>query len=163
MNEFLEKISVRERIFLGSGGAALLLVMLYALVLSPFIENLARYEKEVPEKREQLVWMQSAAKELAGRVRIAAGQRKKNGESSPLVVIEKTSRQWQLDTNLKRVEPDGENGVKVWFEEAVFDDLALWLRLLVDEYGLQVASFSADSRDAPGIVDARITFITSAP
>lgn len=159
MKELLENISTRERGFLGVGVTLAVFFLLYFLIIEPIGKGFAKYKTEVPKKRETLVWMQTARREVVKLMAAGTGTQKGKSYSSPLVTIEKTAKQWKLDTSLKRVEPEGENNVKVWIEEAIFDDLVLWLQLLRNEYHIDVASINVDKKDATGYVDARITFV----
>ena len=43
-------------------------------------------------------------------------------------------------------------------EEAIFDDLVLWLQLLQSDYHIRVSTINVDKKSSPGYVDARITF-----
>lgn len=158
MKDIFANTTTRERLFLAAGGLILLVFTLHQLIFSPFFSSLERYRNDLPMKRETLSWMQKSQREVAklmasGRSIQAAGK-----GASPLVAIEKTTKQWKLDTSLKRVEPEGESGVKVWIEEAIFDDLILWLQQLQNEYGITVDTLTVESKNAPGYVDARITF-----
>lgn len=156
MKELFEKISTRERIFLGAGGAFVAIFLLYLLIWAPVSKSFKKHRKDVPEKQETLAWMQEAQREAAKFM--VSGNKGKKAYSSPLITIEKTARQWKLDGSLKRVEPDGDKGIKVWMEEAIFDDLVLWLQLLQSDYQIVVSTINVEKKAAPGYVDARITF-----
>lgn len=159
MKELFENISTRERIFLGAGGAFVVLSLFYFLIVAPVSKSFKKHRKEVPEKQATLAWMQEAQREVA-KLRVS-GNKGKKAYSSPLITIEKTARQWKLDGSLKRMEPDGDQSIKVWMEEAIFDDLILWLQLLQSDYQIVVSTINVEKKTAPGYVDARITFAGS--
>jgi general secretion pathway protein M len=56
--------------------------------------------------------------------------------------------------NLKRFEPDG-NGLRIWLEDAVFDDAARWLEELNQKHGIQIKQINVDRADVSGLVDLR--------
>ena len=158
MKDLFVKTSTRERLFLAVGGLVLAVFVLYQLVFSPFFSGLAHYRSDVPEKRKTLIWMQSAQREVARLMASGRGVKRGGKGTSPLVAIEKTTKQWKLDRSLKRFEPEGEVGVKVWIEDAIFDDLILWLMQLQNDYEIIVDTLTVEKKSAPGYVDARITF-----
>jgi general secretion pathway protein M len=157
MKELFENISTRERLFLGVGGAFVVLFMFYFLIVAPVSKSFKKYRKEVPEKQGTLVWLQEAQREVA-RLTVSGSKEKNKAYSSPMITIEKTARQWKLDTSLKRVEPDGDQGIKVWMDDAIFDDLVLWLQLLQSDFQIVVSTINVERKTSPGYVDARITF-----
>jgi general secretion pathway protein M len=58
---------------------------------------------------------------------------------------------------LQRVEPEGANGVRVWLEQAPFDDVLRWLDKLSTERGVRVTAFATERRaEQPGRADVRV-------
>ena len=58
---------------------------------------------------------------------------------------------------MKRIEPDGQELVRVSLEQASFDDMVTWLGSLQRSFGVSVADVSIDRQAASGRVNARIT------
>lgn len=56
--------------------------------------------------------------------------------------------------NLKRFEPDGD-GIRIWLEDAAFDDVALWLETLNKKHGIKIKQINVDRSDKSGLVDLR--------
>jgi len=148
-------LSGRERAMVAGAGLFLLGCCLYFLGVAPFVEQLSRYRREVPEQRALLAWMHDAAKEVES-LRPAAGVAAKSG-GSVMVVIDQTAKQFELGKKLKRIEPEGENGAKVWLEDAAYEDVLRWLHRLADNHGIRVLSFAAEPVERGGYVKARIT------
>lgn len=55
---------------------------------------------------------------------------------------------------LKRFEPDGDKGLRVWMEKVEFNSAIDWLEILEREKGVRVAQLSIDKTDS-GIVNIR--------
>ncbi len=155
MAVFLENLNKREKIVLAAGTVFLFLAVLYGLVIAPFYNDLKRQRQEVPKKRETLNWMMDAARQVEN-LRAGSKGRTPAGGGSHLTVIEQTAKQFRLDRSLKRVEPKEQNSVRVWLEDAMFEDIFLWLKELEKDYGISVSSITSERRDAPGYVNARI-------
>jgi type II secretory pathway component PulM len=54
-----------------------------------------------------------------------------------------------------RLQPEGADGVSVWFSEVGFNELIRWLENLGNE-GFTVKQISIDRQEASGLVNARI-------
>lgn len=137
------------------GGIIILIAALYVFVLEPFNNSLQGMRNEVPLKRQELVWMQDAVRQVnlvkgPGKLEEAAGK------GSLLAIIDQTAAQRKLAGNMKRIEPDDQDRAKVWLEDAVFTDIVLWLRLL-EAKGIVAVAYTSESRNAAGIVNAKIT------
>ena len=159
MKEWWIGLTKRERLMVGGAGFFVLFCVFYFAMVEPFFGRLERYRQEVPEKRDLLVWMQDKAKEVESlRGGGVIGLRAKPG-GSVMVVIDQTAQKQGLSKSLNRIEPEGENGAKVWLEDLASDDLMLWLKLLETKHGIRPTVFSAEPVDRPGHVKARITLV----
>jgi type II secretory pathway component PulM len=76
-----------------------------------------------------------------------------------VVIIDNTLRQRDLYSTLQRSQPTAQDGIRVEFANAPFDDLVLWLSDLGQSYGmhLQSGSFSRNAADNAGRVNATLT------
>jgi type II secretory pathway component PulM len=59
---------------------------------------------------------------------------------------------------LRGTQPDGNQSVRVQLEAAPFDILLAWLATLDRQYGLGVDSITIDRGNAPGLVNASVSF-----
>ena len=140
---------------LAAGGAAVVALLIYALVVAPFYKDLKRQRQEVPQKRALLVWMTDAARQVE-ELRAGVIGQASSDPGAQLSVIEQTAKEFNLGGSLKRVEPKEEDSVRVWLEDAIFEDVLLWLADLENNYGIAAVSVSAERKNIPGYVDARI-------
>ncbi len=159
MKAWFANLDPRERNALIFGGALLAMVLAYVLLWQPFSARAARLEQTVEEQRALKQWMQNAALE-AQRLRAAQvpGSMKAGmSGQSLLAVVDQAARQDRLGTALKRIEPEGTSIVRVWFEQAIFDDVLLWLGDLQNTYGVRITSISIDHQgSSAGSVNARV-------
>ena len=150
------QLQSREQRMLAAGAAALVLLLLYALVWSPLTARQQTLRETVKEQQATAQWMQQAAREAtqlrAARPtadKIAAGQ-------SLLALVDQSAKNSQLGPAMKRVEPEGQTGVRVWFEQANFDDLVLWLEALQRDYGVHISTLVVERQETPGQINARV-------
>ncbi len=144
----------REKLVVSWGGAFLLVILVYALLIAPLRRDLVRMESAVSSMKADLVWMQGAAI----KVKQLTALRSTKSTVSPLKIIDQAARKYGIDSSLKRVDPGETGNIKVWFENLVFVDFMRFIRGIGGGRGLVVSSLSVEKLDAPGIVNARVTF-----
>ena len=105
--------------------------------------------ERVASKTADLAWMQAAAPRL--RSMPAA----RSDESLPLLV-DRTARDAGLAAALSGTEPSGSGALRVRFQGASFDALAVWLTRLQQERGVVVESASVEGGEAEGLVNASL-------
>ncbi len=149
-------LQVSERRTLSVGGAALLIILLYFGGWAPLQDDVAQMEKQVHELQAVKRWMEQAAQQASRLQARATTQNKRSGRSW-LSVVDQAAKRGRLGANLKRLEPDGKSGVKVWLEQASFDDMINWLVGLEQQYGLSVATITIDRQADLGRVNVRMT------
>jgi general secretion pathway protein M len=149
------QMQARERKVLGGGFIAVLVLGGYSLVWEPYTDSMARLEQDVAEQRALLEWMERSAREVQSLR--GSGKRIGSGGQSLLAIADGTARAQGLGSVLQRVEPEGANGVRVWLEQAPFDDVLRWLDRLAAERGVRVTAFATERRsEQPGRADIRI-------
>lgn len=165
MKAWWNQLSNRERWLVGGGSVLTLVLILYALIWQPFQKELGRLRQTVTEQRADLAWMRQAAIEAKRLEKVQAGPKSQLPEGirrSLLIVVDQTARAAGLGTAVKRVEPQGEDRVRVWLEQVSFDQLIGWLDTLRRDQGIQTANAVMD-RQASGKVDARLILQESSP
>ncbi len=143
MNEWLNRMSPRERIMVIGCAVFLLLAVIWSLGLQPLLKQSSGLEQRVSQKRGQLASMQ----ELSLRVVPAStGSGTVAGKRDSLVVIiDRTTRENQLAAYLKRNQPDGAGNLRLRLEGAPFDVLVNWLGELSDRYSMTIATANIDA------------------
>lgn len=157
MRDWLESLEQRERLLVVGGAAALLLMFVYLAIFAPLYEKHEQLLLSVTAQRDTVQWMQQSGERARQLQRKAGGSSKSLDGSSLLSVSDRTARTAGLGSQLKRIEPEGKNSVRVWLEGASFDILIGWLTDLSKRHGVDINSISIDRTPVAGQVDARIT------
>lgn len=155
LKRYWEKLNGRERWLVGGAGAAVALMLVYALLWEPWQRHLVQLRTGVPAKQATLQWMRAQADVLKPlSVRKPAGAN--GGEVPLLTVIEQSAQQAKLREAIQRMQPgENENEVKVWFGEIVFDDWLHWFENMRPQ-GVEITAVQI-SRGKEGKVTVRAT------
>jgi general secretion pathway protein M len=145
----------QEHLAMIIGGAAVSLLLLYLIVWRPFQQSVEQKALLVKSQESTLQWM----KDNAGLVKNMRGKPNSKGKASNealLTLVDRTAKSIQLRQQIKRIKPQGDDGVQLWVEQAPFDTLIRWLGQMSQEYALNIESLNIDRQDAPGLVNARV-------
>jgi len=148
-------VSPRERVMVVTGAAAVLAIVLYSLVWSPWQQQLQRLRDQVPGKRQTLAWMEQAAREVAPLIKkhTDAG----GGQNLPiLTVVEQTATAMELRDSIKQMRPGDNNEVQVNLQEAEFDTWLKWIDSL-SKQGIEISAAAAGRGQDPGKANIRMT------
>jgi len=161
MKNWLMRLETSERRLVIGGGGLLLLMFLYIAIWEPLTNSVEELRISTTEQESLLVWMRGAAQEVK-QLKGSGGQKTEQvGGGSLLSLVDRTAKAARLGPVLKRVQPDGEDKVRVWLEAASFDDLMRWLSTLNSRHDVHAVSSVFQTVEAPGRVDARLVFETS--
>mgnify|MGYP006296935383 CR=1 FL=1 len=148
-------LAPRERAVVVAGGGLLALVLVYLAAVEPAMQAYAARERRVESLESQLEWMQRAAAEV--RSLRASGAAGVTGDSDrpPYLAVDAALRGSGLPQP-DRLEPSGDDGARLEFEDVPFDPLVRILGRLRSEHGLVVARARV-TRGEAGRVSARLT------
>ena len=90
--------------------------------------------------------MDTARQNLGGTTSTLSGQQILNQ-------VSRTTR--QFDIKPTRLQPEGSDGVSVWFDDVAFNDLMRWLDSQ-SRSGISVKQMSVDREESAGTVNARV-------
>jgi type II secretory pathway component PulM len=157
MKDWFESLESRERVFVLGGATVIVIALFYAFIWTPLDKGHQTLESSVA------IWERSLAelRPLKGLQQApgSGNQTARTGaQQTPVVIVDQTLRARGLDRSLKRSQPTS-NGIRVEFENVVFDDLVLWLGDLSAQYAMHVSSgsLSSASRAGPGRINATLT------
>lgn len=145
-------LAPRERRMVVVGAAAVALLIVYLAVVEPLAQRRAQLEQGVAAQRTLLAWMN----EVGDRVRTAGPQRVGNGDSL-FATVDRSVRATALAGSVQRVQPEGQQTVRVWLDNAPFDELVRWVGMLDREHSVVVSALTAERTQASGMVNARLT------
>jgi general secretion pathway protein M len=158
MKDWFMGLDMRERKLVAGGVALLVLLMFYLLVWEPVAVGYHDLKQNVAAQQETLDWMKQASHKVKALQGSARGGARSLGGSSLLAVVDKSARSAGLGPAIKRVEPDGSKGVKIWLEGAAFDPMVLWLGKLSRSYGVNATVVTIEPQ-GEGRVNARLTLV----
>ena len=146
-----KNLNQREKLLISLGIPLLLVVMFYLYMWQPLSKELSQLRLKVPENNATLAWMNH---QLASFEK-PTDPAQSSGQNQPLLtVIERVAINTKVKDAIQRVQPGNDGSVEIWFQEAVADQLFLWIDQLS---GSQVAVVSATiTRATPGLVSARV-------
>jgi general secretion pathway protein M len=157
MREWLEGLEPRERLLVMGGAGLLIAFLLFVLIWLPVRAGYNNLKAGVAEQRDTAAWMQRSAQQLAALKRSGGSAPAGLGGRSLLAVTDSTARAGGLGAELKRVEPEGSDSVRVWLDGAAFDVLVKWLGTLSSSHGIHVDSATLERTETAGRVNARLT------
>lgn len=156
MKAWFLSLTSRERIMVQAAGSVIFLFLVYLLMIEPISTNYQRNKNNVASATETLDWMKSAAQEVNALLGGEFSSERKQGKQFILSAVDKSARQAGLATVMKRVQPEGESGVRIWFENAAFDDLIKWLATVESKHGLLVNEINIEKTESTGLVNVRV-------
>ena len=157
MRAWFEGLDQRERLLVMAGSALLAVFLVIVLIWLPVRSGYNNLKASVAEQRDTAAWMQRSAQQLAELKRSGGTAAAGLGGRSLLAVTDSTARAGGLGAELKRVEPEGRDSVRVWLDGAPFDVLVKWLTTLNSTHGILVDNATLERTETAGRVDARLT------
>lgn len=162
MKEWLESLGESERRTLLLAVIALVPMLLYAVVWDPIMTSVRNMRDTVQRDSENVTWLRNAIEEYRALTQGQASAVAPRGAQSLLAIVDSTAKRERLGDALKRVEPKGQNEVRVRFEDVSFDGVVAWLAGLQKSYGVVIDTVSVDRQPQAGLVNVNITLKDSA-
>jgi len=156
MKDWFMGLELRERKLVAGGAVVLVLLMFYLLILEPVAIAYDDLKSNVAAQQETLGWMKQSSRKVKALQGSTQGGAQSLGGRSMLAVVDKSARSAGLGPAIKRVEPDGSKGVKIWLEGVVFDSMVLWLGKLSRSYRIDATVVTIEPQEA-GRVNVRLT------
>lgn len=158
MKAWFMQLAPRERRIVLVGAALLIIVLIYLLAWEPFVKHRQQLRQTVKEQQALVEWMQQAGREAEQLRAVKGGATGRLPEGqSLLAVVDQAAKNSGLGTAMKRVEPEGQDTARVWFEQAKFDEVMAWLEGMQRNFGVGVVSIVLERQDQPGLINARVT------
>lgn len=152
LQQYLQRLSARERWMVLGGAIAVVLLIVIAAVL-PLQRSVQAAQHRVEKKRDDLVWLRSMAPQLSSLQTRPAPTL----NESLIALVDRTARESGIGKNLAGPsQPSGDGGLSVRFEKMPFDSLVAWLSQLREHYGVRVESAAVEAAPEPGTVTATL-------
>lgn len=123
-------------------------LLLYILIINPSFTYYTEAKTNYQDSHELLAWIE------ANKTNISTAKSTPTTASNlPLSQFVSTSAD-ENNINISRLQPQGENSVRIWLSEAEFPALTKWLLTLTDK-GLKIISITVDKTPISGVVNAQ--------
>ena len=157
MKEKWQQLSLREKRLVIITSIVVVITLVYFMIWEPLQDGIQTSRVRIKAQTDTLLQMREQAAEAK---QLMAAQRQAGANvgnsSSLLVIIERTAQQKNLKSRLQKVQPEGQDGVRVWVENASFDQLIDWLALLENRNTIYVSEIIIERQKEPGRVNSRI-------
>ncbi|MDX9739851.1 MAG: type II secretion system protein M [Gammaproteobacteria bacterium] len=148
------RLGARDRLLLLVGGILLSLLLFLFAIWMPLDQRVERLRETVDRQLALRAWMAESAEEVRRLKASDPGQRV--ADQSLLAFTDRTAREAGLAGAMRRVEPEGNDRVRIVLEQAGFDAVTAWLEQLAGRFRVRIASITVERREEPGLVNVRV-------
>lgn len=156
MKNWFQGLTLRERTMVKYAAVVLIIFVAYLSIIEPISSSYAKNKKNVEAATKTITWMKEAANEIQQLRGGVSLPNRPQGKQLILSTVDRSARKAGLGSVMKRVQPEGESGVRVWFENAPFDELVKWLAVVESENGLSVNEINIEQTESTGLVNVRV-------
>lgn len=156
MKDWYLNLNQRERLIVTIGAAVLIVFALYAITWAPLSKSTRKLQRSVQNQESLLQWANDASAQIR-QLRTSQPKRMRTTGKSLLSIVDQSATQSGIKANLKRMDPDGENALKLQVSAVSFDRLVHWVGELERNFGISVSSIALTRTEQTGLVEARLT------
>ena len=156
MMAYWQRLNARQQLVLGVAALILAVAALFVWVWEPLAHSRDLERERVATQRALLDWLEAVEPAAQALRQGQTGVRDLGGRSL-LGVADETARAAGLAGALTRIEPVGENQVRVWLDEAEFTATMRWLETLSVNHPVRTGQLEVERGRAAGMVNARVT------
>ena len=155
MKEHWQQLSLREKRLVIITTIVVVVTLIYFMIWEPLQDGIETSRVRVTAQSNTLQLIREQAAE-ARQLRASKSRAGARAGGSLLVIIERTAQRKNLKSSLQKVQPEGQDGVRVWVENASFDQLIDWLALLENKNTIYVSEIIIERQKEPGRINSRI-------
>lgn len=148
ISRYMQGLQPRERKLVTGLAIFLCVVVLVWGILLPAWDYAVSAQQRFEQERDDLIWMSQNIERVQGVN--SAGQRR-----DILSSVVSSARENQL--TIKRYEPEGDNGLRIWLENVEFNAAWYWLATLRSDHGIRAEDVLIDRAQTSGFADLRLT------
>jgi type II secretory pathway component PulM len=153
LEQYLQRLSQRER-YLVIGGAALALILIVLAIVLPLQNRVSATQARVQQKRSDLVYLRAVIPQLMSLQTTVRPAGVLN--ESLAALVDRTAREGGFSKNLAGTQASGDGGLNVRLDKIAFDAMITWLSQLHERYGVSVDTATVDAAGEPGIITATL-------
>lgn len=147
-----QRLAPREQRLLLVGGIVLLATLGYLLIWEPIHLGRDAAHRQLADARSVAQQLERAAAQFAGS---RSGPVAADRSRSLLAVVDQAARNGTLGKAPSRIQPDGDEVVRVWIEDVPAEALLRWMAELEGRHGLVIEAADIERR-ATGHANARL-------
>ena len=155
MKEWFDSLQPRERQLLITAGVILALLMIYTMLWRPFVAQIELSRMGIESEQKTLSMMKSLQVQAQQLQATSSRRTNKPIGGSIMKVVDSTRNSAQLPT-AKRIEPEGQNSLRLWIDNAPFDKVIMWLGRLNRQYDINVTEIIVDKQNESGVVNVKM-------
>lgn len=156
MREFWNGLQARQRALAVLAALVLAGSAVFLGIWEPLAESRLAERQRIAAQQAQLDWLEAIAP-LAAELRQRSDRNPELAERSLLGLADETARAAGLAGALSRIEPAGEDRVRVWLDGAEFLATVRWLEQLASRHPVSVPQLDIERGRASGLVNVRVT------
>lgn len=156
LREWFLALAPRERLLVSVCAAALTVTFAYVGLWEPVVLAHQRRAQSLNDARALAQRLESAAADVQ---RSGAGGPVINRNVSLMSVVDQASKSSTLGKAPSRLQPEGDNEVRLWLDDISFDALVRWLHELETRQGVRALSADIEKTATPGVVNARLSLV----
>lgn len=149
MKSAWQELAPRQRHMILAAVFVALAALLYVQVWEPLAQARSLERERIAGQQALLLWLE-ALEPVAGQLRSAQQDRPLVDGRSLLGLADETARAAGLAGSMTRIEPVGQDEVRVWFEQADFVDVMGWLEQFSRTTAVQIKALQVDRHDRAG-------------
>jgi general secretion pathway protein M len=150
-------LAPREQRILGAGAIALGLILFFLLVWEPLTQQRAAREQALMDARALAEQLEITALEV--RQTPAGTPAPASLGQSLLAVVDQSVKTSQIGKAPSRLQPEGDNTVRLWLDDVPFDAVVRWLHALQSRHGVNVENADIERQVEAGRVSVRVTLV----
>ncbi|MDX1692700.1 MAG: type II secretion system protein M [Ketobacteraceae bacterium] len=146
-------LAPREQNLIAALAVVVIVALIYLIFMFPAQNSVSSASKKLEAKQSLLQWMQANEEQAIAAGKSGNGRRSGNNQNI-LGAVNSAASRYQI--TLQRYEPEGKDKLRVWLEDASFNNMVRWLHQLESQNGITVSSISLDAEKDPGLISAKI-------
>ncbi len=152
-----EALQPREQTLVSIAAVMVAVALLYSAIWQPVV----RHHKAVAEELQsaRAIATSLAQAEVDQRFAAPPSAAIVGSEVSLLTAVDQAAKNGTLKKPPARLQPDGEDQARIWFEDVEFDSLLRWMNELQNRYGVRIDVADIERRPTPGLVNARLSVV----
>ncbi|OGT45518.1 MAG: hypothetical protein A3E83_05590 [Gammaproteobacteria bacterium RIFCSPHIGHO2_12_FULL_41_20] len=159
MKEWWQQLELREKKILASGGAILVILLIYLLVWSPLTNKVATLRQAISKNQRLLAWMQQADKQMQGLSGKSTAVQFATTPAALLGSLQSSIQKAGLAHQLTQIKEGGDETILLQFKAVDFDTLINWLVQAQHQQGFKVSHMSVVKTAVSGVVNVDITLL----